>query len=211
MLDFLSGFSAHLIYCLLFVLLFLCGLGFPFAEEPVLLAGGVFVASGVLNVWLTFLATFLGVIISDILLFWLGRGLALRLTTSVALVRWLPRRRLVHGEAFFARYGSTAIFLVRFIPGLRAPTFLLAGTMRMGLGRFLLMDTLAACLYVPLVCGLGYAFADRLDAITSWFRNVKRAILTLGALLGLVWLFWYYCGKRIRQAAALLGAEPPDC
>jgi membrane-associated protein len=210
MLTFLNGFSAQLIYCLLFVLLFLCGLGFPFAEEPVLLAGGVFVASGVLDPWLMFLATFLGVTVSDILLFWLGRGLAMRLTTSVALIRWFPRRRLVHGEVFFARHGSMAIFLVRFIPGLRAPTFLLAGTMRMGLGRFLLMDTLAACLYVPVVCGLGYVFADRIDAIAYWFRNIKRVILTLGALLGIGWLFWYYRSKRIQRVAAL-GAKPPDC
>ena len=46
MIDFLNGFSAHLIYLLLFFLLLLCGIGFPMAEELVLLAGGVLVASG---------------------------------------------------------------------------------------------------------------------------------------------------------------------
>lgn len=209
MLDVLDGFSAQLLYGLLFALLFLCGLGFPFAEEPVLLAGGVFVANGVLDPWLMLLATFLGVIVSDVLLYGLGRGLAMRLATSVALIRWLPRRRLVHGEALFVRYGRLAIFAVRFVPGLRAPTFLLAGTMRMGLGRFLLMDTLAACLYVPMVCGLGYAFADHVDTLTYWLRNVKRAILTLAVVLGILCFYWYKKGKRLRQVA-MLGNEPPE-
>lgn len=208
MLDFLNGFSAQLIYFLLFLLLLLCGLGFPFAEEPVLLAGGVLVSFGVLNPLLMLLSTFLGVIVSDLLLLWLGRSLALRLATSGYLVRWFPRRQLACGETFFSRYGSTAIFLVRFLPGLRAPTFLLAGTMQMRLWRFLLIDTLAACLYVPMVCGLGYVFADHLDDVAHWFRNIKRVMLILVAILVGGWLLWYYRYKRIRQTTELTTTYP---
>src|SRR5512145_2806919 len=57
MVNFLNGFPVHLIYILLFFLLLLCGIGFPMAEELVLLAGGVLVASGVLHPLLMFLAT----------------------------------------------------------------------------------------------------------------------------------------------------------
>ena len=53
MLEFLNGYSAHVMYGLLFVLLLLCGLGFPMAEELVLLTGGVLWASKVLDPLLT--------------------------------------------------------------------------------------------------------------------------------------------------------------
>ena len=74
MLEFLNGYSAPLIYVFLFILLLLCGLGFPMAEELVLLAGGVLVASGVLHPFLMLLVNFLGVLIGDVFLFGLGRG-----------------------------------------------------------------------------------------------------------------------------------------
>ena len=45
MVEFLNGYSDLWIYALLFFLLFLCGIGFPMAEELVLLAGGVLVAA----------------------------------------------------------------------------------------------------------------------------------------------------------------------
>ena len=202
MIDFFHGNSAHLIYMLLFFLLFLCGLGFPMAEELVLLAGGVLVASGTLNPVIMFLSIFLGVMVGDVLLFWLGRGFATRLTTSVYFTRWFSPKRLAKGAVFFDRHGSTTVFLARFVPGLRAPTFLLAGTMQMAPWRFVLMDTLAACIFVPLVCWIGYLFADHIDAVAAWFRSFERAILTLLVLIGLSWLLWRVRGKRERHVPA---------
>jgi membrane protein DedA with SNARE-associated domain len=196
MIDLLHGYSAHLIYVLLFFLLFLCGLGFPMAEELVLLAGGVLVAAGMLNPVVMFLAVFLGVIIGDMMLFWVGRGLATRLGTSTYFTRWFAPGRLTRGAVFFARYGNATVFLARFIPGLRAPTFLLAGTLHMGLWRFVVIDMLAALIFVPMLCWMGFFFADRVDAIASWFQNAERVVFTLLALTTLSWLLWHYRGKR---------------
>ena len=59
MLEFLNEYPPHLIYVILFVLLLLCGLGFPMAEELVLLLGGALVASRVLHPLLMLLVNFL--------------------------------------------------------------------------------------------------------------------------------------------------------
>jgi membrane protein DedA with SNARE-associated domain len=196
MVDFLSSFPAYLIYMLLFFLLFLCGVGFPMAEELVLLGGGVLVASAVLRPVPMLLSTFSGTIIGDVLLFWLGRSLGTRLTRSVYLTRWLPLHQIVKGRAFFARYGNTTVFFARFIPGLRAPTFLLAGTMHMPFWRFTTMDILAGLIFVPMICWLGYLFADHFEVLTYWFRNVQRTTVTVLVLLGLSWWLWRHRGKR---------------
>lgn len=196
MIDFLNGYSAHLIYVLLFFLLFLCGIGFPMAEEFVLLAGGVLVASGMLNPVLMFLSTFLGVMIGDVMLFFVGRGLATRLTSLAHVTRWLSHERLAKGRVFFARHGSTTVFLARFLPGLRAPTFLLAGTMQLGIWRFVVMDMMAACIFVPVICWIGYLFADRVDIIAIWFQSLERVILTLLVIMGLSGFIWRYRGRR---------------
>jgi membrane protein DedA with SNARE-associated domain len=212
MVDFLSDFPVQLIYTLLFFFLLLCGIGFPMAEELVLLAGGVLVASGVLNPVLMLLSTFLGVIVGDVLLFWVGCGLATTLTTFKYCRRWLPPQKLSRGGEFFARHGPTTVFLARFIPGLRAPTFFLAGTMHMPFWRFTIMDCLAALIFVPLVCWLGYLCADQFDVLTYWCRNFERATLTVLVLLGLSWLLWRCRGKRGAMPRSGVPAAPtgPD-
>jgi membrane protein DedA with SNARE-associated domain len=199
MLAFFHGYSALWIYFLLFSLLFLCGVGFPMAEELVLLAGGALVASGVLDPLLMLVVTFLGVLISDVLLFGCGRGLASRLTTSAYFARWLSPRRLIKGAAFFAKYGNATVFLARFMPGLRAPTFVLAGSMQMGLWRFVTIDTLASLLFIPLVCWSGYLFADHIDAIAAWFESVERGVVSLLAVGVLGWLIWRLRRRQERQ------------
>jgi membrane protein DedA with SNARE-associated domain len=211
MVDFLNSFPVHLIYVLLFFLLFLCGIGFPMAEELVLLGGGMLVASAVLHPLPMLLSTFFGTIVGDVLLFWLGHGLATRLTTSVSLTRWLPLHQIAKGRAYFTRYGNATVFLARFIPGLRAPTFFLAGTMQMPFWRFTVMDVLAGLVFVPLICWLGYLFADHFDVLTYWFRNLQRTTMTILILLGLSWWLWRCRGKRGDRAATIRtrGADQP--
>ena len=195
MLEFLNGYSAHVMYGLLFVLLLLCGLGFPMAEELVLLAGGVLVASGVLHPLIMLLVNFLGVVIGDVFLFAMGHGVRSRLSRSPRFTHWFTAK-LERGQPFFARYGSTTVFLARFLPGLRAPAFLIAGTMQMSLWRFVGIDTLASLIFVPVLCGVGYLFADQIDMIATWFRHAERALGTLVVVALLGWLSRRYWGKR---------------
>lgn len=195
MLEFLNGSSAHLIYALLFVLLLLCGLGFPMAEEVVLLAGGMWWASGVLDPCLMLLVNFLGVVIGDVFLFEIGRGVSSRLIRSPRFTAWFAHK-LEYGQPFFRRHGNTTVFLARFVPGLRAPAFLIAGTMQMPLWRFVLMDALASLIFVPALGVVGYLFADHLEVIATWFRHVERAIGTLLVATLLIWLCGRYWGKR---------------
>jgi membrane protein DedA with SNARE-associated domain len=88
------------------------------------------------------------------------------------------------------------VFLARFLPGLRAPAFLLAGTMHMAFWRFVLMDVLASLIFVPVLCGLGYLFADYFNLMKTWFQNVERAVGTLVVLAVLGWLIRRSWGKR---------------
>jgi membrane protein DedA with SNARE-associated domain len=195
MLEFLNEYPPHLIYVILFVLLLLCGLGFPMAEELVLLLGGALVASRVLHPLLMLLVHFLGVLIGDVFLFGLGRGVSSRLSRSPRFTAWFAHK-LERGRPFFVRYGDTTVFLARFIPGLRAPTFLIAGTMQMSLWRFVSIDALASLIFVPVLCALGYFFVDQRDMIATWFRNTERGIVTLLMLVLLGWLSRRYWGKR---------------
>ena len=204
MLEFLSGYSSHLVYIFLFILLLLCGLGFPMAEELVLLAGGVLVASGVLHPILMLLVNFLGVLIGDVCLFGMGRGVSGHLRSSPRFRPWFVHQ-LERGRPVFTRYGNTTVFLARFLPGLRAPTFLIAGTMQMSLGRFVVLDTLASLIFVPALGLIGYVFADQVDVIATWFQHAGRALMTLLVLACLGWL----CHRSWERRKSSTTQTPP--
>jgi membrane protein DedA with SNARE-associated domain len=202
MLEFLNGYSAPLIYVFLFILLLLCGLGFPMAEELVLLAGGVLVASGVLHPFLMLFVNFLGVLIGDVFLFGLGCGVNSHLRRSPRFQQWFAHK-LERGRPVFARYGNTTVFLARFLPGLRAPTFLIAGTMQMSVWRFVAIDTLASLIFVPALGLVGYVFADRVDMIAMWFQHAGRALGTLMVLVSLGWLCRRFWERRKRSPTGM--------
>lgn len=195
MLELFAGHSAELIYLLLFVLLLLCGLGFPMAEEVVLLAGGVLVGRGTLHPVLMFLVMFAGVLIGDVFLFALGRGVSSRLSRSPRFTEWFAQK-LERGRPFVVRYGSRTVFLARFTPGLRAPTFLLVGTMQMPLWRFLLIDGLASLLFVPLLCILGYLFADHIEEYARHIALWLHVVAVLVLITSVVWFVRRQWAKR---------------
>ena len=133
----------------------------------------------------------------------MGLWFAARFTPSTHVARWLSPRRLATGTAFFARYGHITIFLARFTPGLRAATFVLAGTMQMTFWRFVVIDTLAGLIFVPALCLAGYLFADHIDLITSWFEGFEQIVVALAILTGVSWFIWRLRGKRERQITSM--------
>ena len=197
MLAFLNGYSSEWIYVVLFGLLLLCGIGFPMAEELVLLAGGVLVASGTLHPLLMGLVTVFGVLSGDIILFLLGRGVGAKLGSSARLLRRLPPHKLAKGREFFSKYGNMTVFIARFVSGLRAPAFFLAGALAMPFWRFTLIDTLASLVFVPSLCYLGYLFADQFEAMAVWIVHMERRfLLVLIVVVSLGGTIWWYWNKR---------------
>jgi membrane protein DedA with SNARE-associated domain len=103
--------------------------------------------------------------------------------------------------AFVGRYGAWAVFCARFVAGLRFLAGPLAGATGLGPLAFATGNVLGACLFVPVVVGLGYllghAFGEDLE------RLVHRAeAVALGAALALTLLFVIARVVRARRMPA---------
>jgi membrane protein DedA with SNARE-associated domain len=62
--------------------------------------------------------------------------------------------------------------------------FATAGMNRMRLGTFLLWDGLGACISVPVMVTLGYAFSDHVDRVRAGVAHVEHwALATLAVAL----------------------------
>ena len=97
----------------------------------------------------------------------------------------------------FDRYGNRVLFVARFLPGLRAPIYMVAGiTHRISYVRFVLLDFAAAIISVPIWVYLGYHGAHNLDWIKEQISKGQTGIYILLGLLALYLAFHYFRKKR---------------
>lgn len=164
-----------------FAALILAPLGLPIPEEVSLLAMGVLVGNdhaSLLNAWI---CGFLGVTLGDLIAWYFGRTMGLESTGFVS--RLIGQKQIGDIEQFYRKYGDWAIVIARQIPGMRFPTFFFSGASAVSIGRFYLIDGLAALVTVNLYLGLGYYFADDAARIRE---NTESFIEFAGYISGVV-------------------------
>lgn len=139
-----------------FGVLILCGLGLPLPEDIVLIAAGA-LAEIDQRSWIQVSAVmYAGVMIGDSTIFLTGRFLGQRLLATRWFQRYLSPAKQDRVEVQFHRFGSMVLFVARFLPGLRAPVFFTAGSMKVRYWKFLFYDGLAALISVPFFVWLGH-------------------------------------------------------
>ena len=86
-------------------------------------------------------------------------------------------------QRFVGRRGAVAIFVARFLPGLRFMAGPLAGALGLGVWPFLAANVLGAAVYVPIMVGggwaLGYAFGDYVEPLRHIVGSVEHVMLGL--------------------------------
>ena len=118
--------------------------------------------------------------------------------------RALPPARRAKIERAYARYGGRLVFIARFVAGMRSGTFALAGVHGMSAKRFLFWDSIAACISIPLVMGLGYLGASHLDEISAGLAAARMWLLAGFVVVVLALVAWHFYGRRSRYQ--LLGS-----
>jgi membrane protein DedA with SNARE-associated domain len=189
-----------------FFVLILCGLGLPIPEDIVLIAAG---ALGTIEgrSWIYISALmYAGVMAGDSTIFFAGRYLGGRLVESRWFQKLFPDRKHEKVEQLFEKYGSTVLFLGRFLPGLRAPIFFTAGTMKVRYWKFFLFDGLAALISVPFFVWLGHwlwlRFSDNLPELERIVSRTKSYwLLGVGVVVVIAALYVWRREKR-RKAQA---------
>ena len=187
--------------------LILCGAGLPIPEEPILLFAGaraVELAEGhSIGAALTrmTLACAFGILLGDLLCFYLGRKVG-RGIFKIKFVRSIATRpRRVRAERFFLRYGTWSIFIARFFAGVRLVMYFSAGmSRRVSYFKFLLMDLLGVLVSVPLSVYIGFVvYREWKDVDLAKSRlGTFHHFLIAGLAAGLV--IWFILARKKKAA-----------
>ena len=178
-------------------------LGLVIPGESLVLVAGFLAAQGSLDLDLLIIAVAAGAGIGDSIGYEMGRQMG-----RPALVRYgsrfgLTQARVQGTDEFFARHGSKAVFLGRFVGFARALVPFLAGSSRMPYRAFLPYNMLGAVLWASAVASLGYFLGASWQTAERW---IGRASAIVGGLLVftllLAWL-WRWAVRHedtLRQA-----------
>jgi membrane protein DedA with SNARE-associated domain len=111
--------------------------------------------------WIMLPVCIAGVVISDGLLYCVGRFGGRRLLQNRLVARLLTPAKLRRSEENFRKYGILVLLFARFLPGIRSPVFITAGVMRLSFRRFLLADGLYAIPGVSALFFLAFWFGEQ--------------------------------------------------
>lgn len=187
-------------YVAVFIALMICGAGLSLPEDVTLVAGGVIAGLGYANVHAMFALAMFGVLLGDCAIFLLGHHYGARILQWRFVARVLTPERYVKVQEKFDQYGNRMLFFARFLPGMRTTVYLTAGTThRVSFLRFLLIDTLAALISVPIWVYLGYFGADNHEWLAKWIHRGQSSLWVLvGILVFTALMLWWRRRRRTR-------------
>jgi len=154
--------------------------------ESVLIAAGFLARGGYLNLKLVMLVALSATYIADVSLYFLGRAKGKGIITKFPIARaYYPKVKTL-----FDKYGIWAIFIARYLYGLRLASAATFGLMKMRRRNYLPLDLLSCMIWAVLVGGLGYTFGASLEALIGQVKHYEKIVVAFIILVGLgIWLF----------------------
>lgn len=180
----LTTYFLHLIdhfgFAGLFVAMTLGNVGAPVGSEIVLPAAGALVATHHLsNVWIAIavavVAELAGQSIAYAIGFYGGRPFVDRFGKYVRF----HKEELHRAEGFFARYGSFAVFICRFVPVIRGIIGIPAGIAEMPLVPFYLWTLCGSVLFCGGLIWLGMVLGEHSHEVVDSLRRYVFAVVAL--------------------------------
>jgi len=208
-LDFLTESSPFLIYVLLGVGAAIENIIPPIPADPFVLLGGFLAARGQASVGTVFLVTWTSNVLSALAVYAAGY----RYGSSFFRTRLgryvLDPDQLQTVRRFYRRWGTSAIFYTRFLPGLRAVVPVFAGVSHQKPLLVAFPVLTASAIWYGAIVWVGAFAGHNLERILALQSRVSLTLAAIAVLLaGPIALWWFQSRKRRRRKAARRKDKP---
>ena len=192
----LIDLPANVGYAAVFALIAVETMGIPVPGETALIGAALLAHDGRLEITVLVALAAAAAILGDNVGFAIGRKGGRRLFEMPGPFHAQRLAALDAGEPFFKRHGPKAVFLGRWVAGLRIASAWLAGMNRMEWPRFLFWNALGGICWATSI-GLGVYFVGHaFEEIIGVGGIVAAGVVGAGLLALLVWR--HLRGRRVR-------------
>jgi len=179
-------------YLGIFVAVFVGNLGVPVPEETVMLAAGFLAGQLLLDLRLVYVVVIFSAVVGDCCGYVIGRTGGQRVLERLAVMFPFMRTRYERLQLFFRTHGSKAVFMARFITGVRFMAGPMAGACGMPFFQFLGWNVLGAIVWCSLVVTVGYLVGGELYPALSMVHQFSRWIgVAAFVVLLVVFVLWW--------------------
>ncbi|MEO7658593.1 MAG: VTT domain-containing protein, partial [Pyrinomonadaceae bacterium] len=123
------------------------------SEDAACLTAGALAGQGKISFSLALSACIAGIFVGDILLYWIGRIFGQRIIETRIFERFVSKQAVAKASAGLDNRGASAVFISRFVTGLRLPTYLAAGFLKTNFTKFTFYFLIAALIWTPILVG----------------------------------------------------------
>ena len=187
MIEYLTNLGPHVAYLILL-------LGACVEGESIVLTAGFLAYIGFLKIEWVMLIAFLGTLIADQVLFYIGHRRGPDLLERHP--KWKKRTERIF--RLLKKYDLWFILGFRFVYGIRTLSPLVIGTMGVPVRRFVILNLIAAVIWTVISCSLGYLlgyfFADSIEHMIYKIGHYQKIIvISLGIAVIIIFLIlWFY-------------------
>jgi membrane protein DedA with SNARE-associated domain len=195
-LSFFVGLPPLLIYFVLGTGSALENIVPPIPADTFVLWGGFLSALGRLDAPLVFLVTWSTNVMSALAVYWIS----LAHGPSFFQHGWgrllLNHHQMERMRLFHEKWGVVAIFLTRFLPGLRAMAPAVAGVSRLAWWRVAPPVAVASAIWYGALVWLGSTAGSHLDEIKEWVDQANLVLLVIAAVVFCCAGLWWWRSRR---------------
>jgi membrane protein DedA with SNARE-associated domain len=168
----------------------------PVPADTFVLLGAFLAARGRANGWYVFLATWTANVAGALLVYGLARKWG-QAFFSRRPGRWLLRPgQLMRIARFYDEWGTTAIFVSRFLPGFRAVVPVFAGTSGLTPLRVAVPTAIASGLWYGALIAIGLRAGRNLDRILDIFRDTSAVLTVLAVAVAILGGIWWWKSRH---------------
>jgi len=209
----MQGFSGFTAYSIIIGVLLICGFGIPIPEDITLITAGLLAGLGNISLTGAFLSCFVGVMIGDATLFYMGRKMGYRVFKLPIFRSIFNEKRIALAREKVLGNSHFICFTARFLPGLRSPLFLTSGILGVRPVVFFMLDGFAALISVPVWIMLGWWFGNQLktdpttlDSLLDVAKEFNIVIFSVVVALILVYVVY----KRVKKSKNVPESESDE-
>lgn len=154
-----------------------------FSEDLSVIAAGLLTAAGILPFIYAVLSCFLGILIVDTNIYWLGKKVGNPILKKVPFKWMIKEEDLNRAQNLYDMYGMELLFIARFIPGARFPTYFSAGLLRSKFKLFFTYFVISVAIWTPLLVGLTVLIGQPMLEYITVYQDYAIWILVVTVLL----------------------------
>jgi membrane protein DedA with SNARE-associated domain/pimeloyl-ACP methyl ester carboxylesterase len=154
-----------------------------FSEDLSVIAAGLLTAAGIFPFMYAVLSCFLGILIIDTNIYWLGKKVGNPILNKVPFKWMIKEEDLNRAQNLYDMYGMELLFVARFIPGARFPTYFSAGLLRSKFKIFFTYFALSVAIWTPLLVGITVLIGQPMLEYLTVYQDYAIWILVITILV----------------------------